>query len=270
MRKLLGNARVDFCRAFFSFGFLLAVVGMCAALFSGASTEGIVMKDINNRGDVLYLYTVAHVQGFSMLSVIFATLPYATSFCTDWNSQFIRPTVIRTNIKSYSISKVFTCALSSGSAVALGEILFIFLLRLYFPLVERQGPGFDNAVSDQVYGSLLSSGNFTAYFASKILISFFAAAFFAVLALWISTYLSNVFVTLASPVLFFLFITRLTRLIGLPPWLDLSSALSGMFYSGKPFFSLLNSIFLCSFLCILMGILTVWQLKRRLEHGYGY
>lgn len=264
MKQLLGNARLDFRRAYFSFGFIIAVVGMCLALISGASTEGSMIK---NGADVLYLYIVAHVQGFSMLSVIFATMPFATSFCTDWNTQFIRPTIIRTTIKNYGISKVFTTALSGGSAVALGEVLFILLLRLYLPLVDRQGHMFANAVSDPVYGSLLSGGNYAAYFASRILLAFFAAAFFAVLALWISTYITNVFVTLASPILSFYILTTLTGLIGLPRWLDIRIALSGTFYMGKPFFSLLYSIFFCSFLCILMGILTVRQINRRLEHG---
>ena len=264
MKRFLGNVRVDLRRAFFSFGFILAVVGMCVALFSGASTEG---RSIKDGTDVLYLYMVAHGQGFSTLSMIFATMPFATSFCTDWNNQFIRPTVIRTNIKSYGISKVFTTALAGGSAVALGEVLFILLLRLYVPLVDRQGHMLAGAGSDSVYGSLLSSGNFAAYFASQILIVFFGAAFFAVLALWISTYLTNVFVTLASPVLSFYFITDFTREFGLPAWLNIRFALAGRFYNGQPVFSLMNLIFSCSFLCILMGMAIVRQIKRRLEHG---
>lgn len=218
-------------------------------------------------GDVLYLYRVAHVQGFSMLSMIFATLPYATSFCTDWNNQFIRSTVIRTNIKSYGISKVFASALAGGSAVALGEILFILLLRLYLPLVNRESPMFENAVSDSAYGSLLSEGNFTAYFAAKILINFFAAAFFAVLALGISTYLTNIFVTFASPILSYYFFIKLTSIIGLPDWFNLKHVLFGTFPIGKPIFSLLYSAFFVTLLCILMGILIVHQIQRRLEHG---
>ncbi|GAB6172494.1 hypothetical protein JCM15765_19720 [Paradesulfitobacterium aromaticivorans] len=87
MKQLLGNARIDFRRAFFSFGFLLAVTGMSVALFFSAGTEGRMLEE--SYGDVLYLYRVAHVQGFSMLSMIFATLPYATSFCADWNNQFM-------------------------------------------------------------------------------------------------------------------------------------------------------------------------------------
>lgn len=162
MKQLFGNLRIDFRRAYFSFGFLLAAAGMSVALFFSAGTEGRMIKE--SYGDVLYLYRVAHVQGFSMLSMIFATLPYATSFCTDWNNQFIRSTVIRTNIKSYGISKVFASALAGGSAVALGEILFILLLRLYLPLVNRESPMFENAVSDSAYGSLLSEREFYSLF----------------------------------------------------------------------------------------------------------
>ncbi|GAB6172485.1 hypothetical protein JCM15765_19630 [Paradesulfitobacterium aromaticivorans] len=151
--------------------------------------------------------------------------------------------------------------------MALGEILFILLLRLYLPLVNSQSPMFENAVSDSVYGSLLSGGNFTTYFAAKILINFFAAAFFAVLALGISTYLTNIFVTFASPILSYYFFIKLTSIIGLPDWFNLKSILFGTISSGKPLFSLLYSAFFVTLLCILMGILIVHQIQRRLEHG---
>lgn len=238
---------------------------MSVALFSSASTEVKMIKE--SYGDVLYLYRVAHVQGFSMLSMIFATLPYATSFCTDWSNQFIRLSIIRTNIKSYGASKVLTSALAGGSAVALGEVLFILSLRLNLPLVNTQSPMFENAVAEPVYGILLSGGYFTAYFAAKILISFFAAAFFAVLALSISTYLTNVFVTFASPILSYYFLIKFFSNIGLPEWFNLQTILFGYFAVGKPFFSLLYSIFFVTLLCILMGILIVRQIQRRLEHG---
>lgn len=154
MTGFLGNLRVDFRRAYFSFGFLVAVVGMCAALFLGISTEGYVINTVPNE-EVLYFYMVAHAKGFSELSLIFAALPYATSFCTDWNSQFICSTLIRSDLKSYSVSKVFTCALAGGSAVVLGEGLFIFLLSLYFSLVNPQDPSFASLTAGDLFGSLL-------------------------------------------------------------------------------------------------------------------
>ncbi|MCB8818088.1 hypothetical protein [Desulfosporosinus shakirovi] len=265
MKKLFGNIRIDFCRAFFSVSLLLAAVGMCAALFSSISTEVSSLAH-GEKLDVLYLFRVAGMQGFSLLSVIFATLPYSTSFCTDWSNQFIRSSVIRTNINSYSISKVFTCAFAGGSAVAIGEILFMLILHMKLPLVDSESHMFANAVSAPIYGSLLSDGNYIVYFAAQIVIVFFASAFFAVLALCISTYLPNVFVTMASPVLFFYFFIRIPQLMGLST-LWFHKALFGTFYPGRPYLSLLYSIFICSLLCVLMGILIVRQIKRRLEHG---
>lgn len=261
MKKFFSNARVDLRRAFFSFEFLLSVAGMCAALFLSVSSQLRAIVNGLMQSNVLNLYDLAHFQGFSLLSAIFATLPYSISFCIDWNNQFIRSVVIRTNIRTYGISKTLTCALAGGSAVALGEVLFILLLCLYFPLVGPQ-----SNLTNSGYVSLLSGGHFIVFFAFQILVKFFAAVFFSVLALWISTYLTNVFVTLAVPILSFYFLITIPRVIGIPMrWFY--NALMGSAYADNPYGSLLYSIVVCSLLSILMGILVVGQIRRRLEHG---
>ncbi|SHH34359.1 hypothetical protein [Desulfosporosinus lacus] len=257
MKKFFSNARVDLRRAFSSFEFLLSVAGMCTVLFLSVSSQLRAMVNGLMQSDVLNLYNLAHFQGFSLLSAIFATLPYSTSFCIDWNNQFIRSVVIRTNIRTYGISKALTCALAGGSAVALGEVLFILLLCLCFPLVGPEG---------NLNNSMLSGGNLIAFFSFQILVKFFAATFFSVLALWISTYLTNVFVTLAVPILSFYFLITIPPVIGISMrWFY--NALMGSAYANNPYGSLLYSIVVCSLLSILMGILVVGQIRRRLEHG---
>lgn len=265
MNNILGNMRLDCRRAFFSTGFLLSVAGMCVALFASLSTETSLIKQFNDKYDVLFLYIIATHQGFSLLSVIFATLPFSTSFCVDWNNQFIRSTIIRSDINSYGISRVFTCLLASGSAVALGYIFFIFILMMKFPLANTQSDSFKNALS-LPFGQILLNGNFFIYFIVKLLIIFITSSFFAILALWISIYLPNIFVTMASPVLAYYFIIRIPQEIGISTtWFHIT--IYGMIYPGHPYLSLLYSIFILILLCMLMGIFTVRQIKRRLEHG---
>ncbi len=263
MKEFVGILRMDCWRAFTSVGFLLAVFGMLLALLFNTSTERAVMD--SGEADVLYLYVVAHFQSFLVLYVILAALPYATSFCTDWNYQFIRFAVIRSNIKKYGISRVIICALSGGAAVALGELLFILFFRLNLPLVNTQNPVFESICST-FYGDLLVSGHFIAYFASRIIVISSAAAVFAVLALLISTYITNVFVTLGFPLVAFYSLINLSGQIGLPKWLNLYSILFGTCLE-TPTASVIYSFFSCSLLCVLLGVLAVRKIERRLEHG---
>ncbi|BAE83938.1 hypothetical protein DesLBE_5323 [Desulfitobacterium sp. LBE] len=264
MRRLLRTVQVDAYRAFFSFGFLLAAMGMCLSMFFNISTEIIAIKE--GYADVLYLYRVAHLQAFTMLSVLLAALPYGASFCTDWDHQFIRPTVIRSDVKRYSASKVIVSALAGGSAVALGELIFILLLRFSVPLVNEKGPMFQNALDDNLYGGLLSEGHYLLYFAVRIAMIFCVAAFFAVLAFWISTYITNVFVTFASPILAYYFLGKLLHGFGVPGWFNIMSILSGVSLD-QPLFSLAYAVLAVTLSCIFIGILSLHQIQRRLEHG---
>lgn len=263
MKEILGVLRMDLCRGFASFGFLAAALSMCLALFSNSSTEVRMLE--TGLTDVLYLYNVAHIQSFSVLYVIFAALPYATSFCVDWNHQFIRSTVIRTSVEKYGFSKVTACALSGGAAIALGELLFIFLLRLNLPLVNTQNPVFEN-ITSLFLGSLLTTGHFAAYFAARILVVSAAAAVFAVLALMISTFITNVFVTLGFPLIAFYSLIGFSGQLGLPEWLNFHSIISGVCLN-TPIASVAYSVLCCSLICVLLGVITVRQIKRRLEHG---
>ena len=260
MKDLLSNIRMDLPRAFFSYAFFLSVFGVCMALFFSIVPQLRASANGSMQLDVLNLYNLAHFQGFSILSAIFATVPYSLSFCMDWNNQFIRSVIIRTDVRSYSISKVLTSALAGGSAVALGEALFIIFLYLNFSLVGA------NDLNSLEYGNLISEGHFIIFFVLQTLIKFFAAAFFATLALWISTYFNNVFVTLAVPVLSFYFLITIPLMIGISMrWFY--NALMGGAYANNLYASALYSFLICCLLIILMGILATEQIRRRLEHG---
>lgn len=260
MIKIWRTLQVDLQRAFCSMNFFLAVLAMFVFLIINTGKEMVFAED------VLYLYTVANFQSFAIMYVLVAALPYAASFCADWNNQFIRPLLIRISWKSYTISKVTVCALSSAAAVALGEFLYIIFFCVQYPLVDPQGNMFENS-TQLSYGFLLLEGHYITYFFCHILILATAAVFFSVLALSISAYLPNVFVTMASPVIAYYFLISLSYNLGLPGWLDFNAIIKGDACMSSPLLSILYTLCCIVLSSVFLGCLFARRLKRRIGDG---
>lgn len=260
MLRFLNALRIECKRAFTSSGFFIASVAVCLTLFLGA------WQDLSHgEGSVVYYYSVAITENFYILFVLFCTLPHATSFCADWNSQFIKIYATRTSIKTYQITKIAACAISGAGSVALGQILFVGSLLFFFPVVPVGN--LQNANANHIYAYLLSQENYFSYFCVLILISALCGAVFSVLALYISTILPNLFVVIAMPMLSYYVIVNLTFQLGVPPWLQLNKVYRAYCNFGTPFTSLMYVVVFSVFLIVLLGFAFVLGSRRRLEHG---
>lgn len=90
MKRQINTLYVDLYRAFGSIEFLTAVFGVCIVYYIGAWSE------IKFASDILYLFRYSSTSStFYLLLVFVSVLPYATCFCSDWNSEFIKPAMIR-------------------------------------------------------------------------------------------------------------------------------------------------------------------------------
>ena len=120
MKGFLGCLRMDLRRAFLSRSFLISTLGMAAIYFY------IVFNEISHGTSVVSVYyfnILMKASDFSLLALLICAVPYAASFCEDWNNQFIRPSCIRSSADHYCASKVLVCALSGGSTVVLVHII---------------------------------------------------------------------------------------------------------------------------------------------------
>jgi hypothetical protein len=253
---------MDLWRSFISIEFLLATVGVCLVYYIGCWSE------LKFSHDVLNLFKFSSVNStFYLILVLVAVLPYSTSFCSDWNSQYIKPTIIRNGITKYCFSKIITCALSSGCAFALGMAIFIISLRLSlgYPLVTPSEGDFTFYATRTLGGEFLLSGHYILYFLIYIFFGFLTGALWSVVGLYASTYIPNRFVSLCTPFIIYYASNIFTRTF--PVWLRLNRITEGMCIIKGTLESLVYATVLFSFLTLIIGVLFLQKVKRRLANG---
>ncbi|MCL1853518.1 MAG: hypothetical protein FWF88_10915 [Peptococcaceae bacterium] len=271
MRELVGYLRVDLKRAFVSPIFLLAAIGMALLLYISVDPEIKLAHMRDYPQQVIYLYETSLSYGFGQIALILGALPFGASFCLDWNHQFLKLLVIRADMARYATSKVFVCFLSGFSAIVLGQILFILILSIGFPLADPHSGTFEN-LSFSTYGFLLQQGHYALYFLFPVVAFGLGAAFYALMALLISTRIQNVFVVLTSPIIVMtllqMLIGILNRIVDLPFWANPMFLLHGRFDQMPTLWaSIAYQVGGIGLLSAGSGVIIALQMKRKVIHG---
>jgi hypothetical protein len=259
MKVLLGCFRMDLQRAFLSRSFLLSTLGMAAIYFYIVFNELMIV----HSGSVYYLNMCMDSSNFSLLALFLCAVPYSASFCEDWNNRFIRPACIRSGIGKYCASKVLVCALSGGSSIAFAHILVWLTLSLKFPLFTV-GEDFSEFALLQ---PLLQGKHIVLFFICELILQFSLFTVLATFSFFISTYITNIFVTLASPLIIYCFLDNLNYMLKLPTWLDIFSVCKGLNYFINSGISTLYVIAYVGLLCAIIGMLTIHSVKRRIQYA---
>lgn len=248
------------CRYLLSWSFIICSLIITLSLLFSCSSE----MGLNPYGqDVLYLYWVAHWQGFNLVSIIIATYG-SISFCNDWNSRFSRYIALRIGARNYSISQAISCIVIGISPVILGEILFIIALRSHNPLCNPFHSTLASRAAVLPYGLLLSQGKFILYLICNIIISTCRCAFFSSIGLLISAIYNNIFLTLASPLIVYFTSTGFLITPRIPNVLNIYAILEGICFT-TPGTSLSYSIMVCTILCYVISRFSVSMITRRLN-----
>ncbi|MBX4262783.1 hypothetical protein KTC96_23275 (plasmid) [Clostridium estertheticum] len=259
MKATFQAISMDVRRAFCSFGFLLAILGVCMVYYAGAMT-------FFSYADILFMFKYAtEGSSFNHVLLLFCALPYTTSFCNDWNSKYIRSIIARMGTKRYAASKIISCALSSGTAMVLGILLFIFPLLLRIPLVATNArlANYKQFVAT-LGGSFLLNGHFIMYFIIYIYLAFLAAAFWSVLGLCVSAYIPNKFVALFTPFIGLYVLAYITCYF--PIWLQVNKITTGNFIINGTFISLIYATLFVTVLISCFGLLFHKAIKRRISN----
>lgn len=194
MRNFMNMLNTDIYKAIKSWRFLAGVLGTVLVYLM------VIKPEIKFGTDVLYYYrmSVQFIGVYHLMFILMCTIPYSTSFCMDFNSKNIKYSVVRSSVSSYSWSKVLSCAIAGGLAVALGTIIFILCASFFRPLVDSTR-GISESYLATTGGELLSEGKYILYFSIYICLSFFKGFLWSVVGLLISAYIPNIFVALSSP-----------------------------------------------------------------------
>ncbi len=263
MSNLIRALRLDLKRAFVSATFFATVLLIVMLNYISIINEYFYDPDAGT----VYFFEMFVIGGsFSQISMFIGTIPYGHSFCTDWKNQFIRSNVIRTTKNAYAWSKVITVALSAFGAVLVGYVVTVALFSLHTPIVGSEFAKYGyKAYNDTVFGPLMMINPLLFLFV-RICMLGFSCMFWAVFALLVSSYFSNLFVVLSAPVITYYFIINS---IGryLPMYLRFSSLNYGIVDMGGPLISFIYVFLFFLFLSLLLGVLFCRKVRGRLANG---
>lgn len=152
--------------------------------------------------------------------------------------------------------------LSGALVVLAGSFLFVVILRLQYPADN------DFRVDYSGYDAIISMGRPYLYFFVKSLLSAALGSAFAVVALYLSTFLRNMIATLAVPLVLYYTINELTVFGLIPDFLSPTvmmyrPPLSSLNMAGNVAYTLL----LCLAVILLMGWLFDERVRKEFEHG---
>lgn len=247
MKECLNLYGMDLKRTILSFRWLFSYIGLLLLELI------VIVSELPWGGNVKYFYEIIDYMGMGMAYLIFAVIPGTSLFYADWENQYIRFIVMRSNKISYGISKVISSFVGAFLVVFCAEMTFVLLLSSIYPI---SGEG------NQIAWGPLSLDGYL-YFLTKIALKSSCAAFFSVVSLWVSSKVDNVFVAYASPMICFYILDNICSILSLPAWLNIKSISTGVYLRqvsdswwllyGFVFFIVLSAIVALDFIFLCKG-----------------
>lgn len=201
------SLKMNLMQIFLSPIFYLSIILVVAVSF--ISVNQYQPRDVAQGVDLLIGLSL-----FKKMIVIFTSLTFVGSFCSDWNHQYIRAVVARCGKENYIFSKYLSCAISSFLSSFIGLLLFGILLLCQIPITTVS----ENNELLLPYGSLINTAP-VVYVLILITIFSLAMTFWGLTGLLLSAYIPNYFVAVGSPLVFSYVVEEITRRF--PPALDL-------------------------------------------------
>jgi len=240
--------------------FYLSIIGVTVLCFISIS-ERISLSDPG----ITVTYCLDIFLGLTMfkkLVVLFAAIPYVSSFCADWKYQYIKPVVVRTGIKRYVWSKIITCFISGFLTVFIGLLFFTVILSFKMPYFPTEN------IEQAIYPpfSPLAEGPIPIlYLLSHMVVFSLAASLWTVVGLTMSAFIPIPFVAIATPVVASYILEELTALF--PSWINLHALTNSMdvIHQG-PLISLFYFCFVFILFSLLAGLLFDFQVRRRIRN----
>lgn len=243
---------VDLKRAILSVRFLFCVVAI--ALVMLFSSSGVFLSASDSLG--LLGFSLSGTGSIILILGILPLFPFSTNFSYEWEQKISRFWMIRTGITNYSLSKITVSAISGFLTTVLGFILFIFITLVKHPFFQHVSTG-------DAYAVLLENNQPIKYFFYFITHYSLTSALFAVVALWVSSYIPNPFVAVSVPFVLYFILHRFTTLLDIPLYLKAVVIVERIYDNGGPFATLLLKFITVVCLILFIGFATIKQIKRR-------
>lgn len=201
--------------------------------------------------------------------ILISTLPVITSFCTDWNTQYVRSVAGRAGVERYLRHKILYCIAGTFITAFISLWLFTFFLRTRMPMITPMGA--EELSGIYPFGVIVADAPYL-YQLCKIICFSAYCSVWAVVGLAISAYIPNRFLVFTSPftlcyileIIFNNKIVLVTPLFLHIPYLALATMTSPLF--GNPVIDLLYIVLLFFGLSLLAGKVFFRGAKRRINN----
>lgn len=204
---------------------------------------------------------------FLDVMLIFSTAAYGVSFCEDWENRNIRNLFIRAGAKKYAVSKVAVCVISSFAVLFIGKLLLMFSqLAVSSKIFDANAFDGINSPAGSI-DALAYTGNLWGWILVNLVRFAFEGTVFSILALAVSTALTNKFVVLVVPLIGRLLYRCVEKVVPFPDFLTLSGLFETPYSSVSVLQGILYPLLFSAVSCLLFGWLFYYGVKRRLENG---
>lgn len=169
----------------------LSIIGVACVLNFSTRDGGGISKS------VLWtmLYSTYGV-GF-ILSFVFCALPYATVFCEELETQYVKYAVIRGNLKYYIFSKILIIFSSSILVMSAGCVLFAVCCSVRLPWIDADT--LEQVLNTGGYSGILKNNMYILWFVLYGIQWGVYAGCLSLISAYVSLYMSNKLLVLAVP-----------------------------------------------------------------------
>lgn len=212
--------------------------------------------------DVFYYWFNAFVFGgfYSVfVTPMLSCIPYAASFCEEYNSNMLRTLIAKMDTKTYCIAKSIVTALSGGMSLAAGGSIFVLGASFFTELVNKNKLSEYNGLP---YYKYIQDGNGIKYFAAVIFLLYLSGMLWSSVALLVSAYTQNRYVVFAAPLLFSFFLVRLNVFLGLPDYMCMNLLLQARSMIGSEERTLFVTAMIIILFVAIIGFLFYRKVKR--------
>lgn len=174
---------------------LTALTG-CVRLFTAPQTIGDGMNG---------LMLLINVDAYRKLLPLISAIPFAATFCTEWNSHMLDSIVCRSRFNRYVITQVLFSVLTNIVVSISGLLLFLAILETRYPFYGVV------YIPNAPYVAVSASGFPWQQLAAIITIHSISCAMWGLCGLVISTIFPNIYVAYCSPLICCYLIEHLTN-----------------------------------------------------------
>lgn len=195
-------------RAIWKRSFVFAVIGIAVLELLDSFPDmvyGWVMTGGNLREseNVVHLFMISGGNTlYNLLTITVSIIPFVSCFCEDKENKMLTGIVTRSSAGKYAASTMFTCGVSSFLCMLAGELIYLAIVLILYPVADSYG-------YTDTWASLVE-GHYYYYFMLRILQRGLRGAFFGMISLMISSFVSNRYVILSSPAIMYYVLLYIT------------------------------------------------------------